>query len=110
MFESGFRWAVAITRKTIAYFQGAITSMTPNGVRLMYRLNPGLSVSASETSAKDDSAIDSMYSARSRKPRTSPAPWETGLVVTVGKDCAHEIVLTAPSEVTTPTVFHPSCS
>jgi len=76
----------------------------------MYRLNPGLSVSASETSAKDDSAIDSMCSARSRKPRTSPAPWETGLVMIVGEDCTHEIVLTAPFEVITPTVFHPSFS
>lgn len=53
--------------------------MTPKGVRLMYRLKPGLSVSARDTSDSDDSAMESRYSARSRKPLTSPAPWEMGL-------------------------------
>lgn len=42
------------------HFQGEMTSTTPIGVRLMYRLNPGLSVSARETSARDDSAMESI--------------------------------------------------
>ena len=54
------------------YFQGAITKTTPRGSRLMYRLNPGRSVSLRETSERQDSAMESMYSARDRNPLISP--------------------------------------
>ena len=56
-----------------------MTRITPTGVRLIYRLKPGLSVSSRDTSARQDSAIDIMNRARSRKPRTSPRVWDTGL-------------------------------
>ena len=46
--------------KFMTHFQGAITRTTPSGTRLMYRRNPSLSVSVRGTSAKDDSAMDSI--------------------------------------------------
>jgi len=42
------------------YFQGAITRTIPSGVRLIYRLNPGLSVLVRGTSAREDSAMDNI--------------------------------------------------
>lgn len=54
-------------------FQGAITKTTPSGSRLMYRLNPGRSVSSRETSERQDSAMESIYSARDKNPLISPA-------------------------------------
>lgn len=72
----GFRMRLRIKLQEVCetYFHGAMIKTTPRGVRLMYRLKPGLSVSARDTSDKDDSAMESRYSARSTKPRTSPAP------------------------------------
>lgn len=46
--------------RMITYFHGAITNTTPKAVRLMYRLNPGLSVSVRGTSAREDSAMDNI--------------------------------------------------
>jgi hypothetical protein len=66
-------------RKIDTSFHGAMTRMTPRGVRLIYLLKPGISVSLRETSAREGSAIDIMYRARSRNPRTSPSAWDTGL-------------------------------
>lgn len=37
-----------------------MTRTTPIGVRLMYRLNPGLSVFVRGTSAREDSAMDNI--------------------------------------------------
>lgn len=45
----------------------------------MYLRKPGLSVSARETSDNEDSAMESIYSARSSMPRISPGICETGL-------------------------------
>lgn len=45
----------------------------------MYRLNPGRFLSTMGTSARESSAMESMYCARSRKPFISPSVWETGL-------------------------------
>lgn len=61
-----------------AYFQGAMTNITPNGVLLMNRRNPGLSVSVKGTSARASEAIDSMYPARSKKPFISAWICEIG--------------------------------
>ena len=58
-----------------------MTSTTPSGVRRMNRRKPGLSVSLRSTSARDDSAMEIMYFARSRNPRISPGDWDTGLLV-----------------------------
>jgi hypothetical protein len=65
----------------IAYFHGVITKTTPSGSRLMNRRKPNLSVSSEsiEMSDKEVVAMDSIYDARSNRPRNSPAHCFTGL-------------------------------
>jgi len=58
---------------------------TPRGVRRMKRRNPGSSVSWRPTSAREDSAIESIYLARSSVPRISPAFCDTGLRIDISQ-------------------------
>jgi hypothetical protein len=75
------------------HFQGAMTTTTPSGVRLMKRRKPDLSVSAKDTSERDEEAMESMDDARSRKPRASPGHWLTGLHAQGEYPCFEPIVV-----------------
>ena len=83
----------------------------------MNLLNPGLSVSSRETSASEESAIDTMYSARSRNPRISPAVCDIGLrqaryglSSSASQESQSSIQLTDPFAKSIPRVFRRSSS